>query len=335
MFQDLRYGLRILLKQPGFTLIVVLSLALGIGANTAIFSLLDVVLLKSLPVREPEQLVLFGSNKWGGVTDNFPNQSWELFSYPFYQEVRRRNEVFSEVAAYLSVVWKVHGAVDAGGTSGEMEQFEVQMVSGTYFPMLDVHPGLGRTLTEADDQTPGGHPVAVVSHAWWERRLGGDPTVIGRTITIDRTAYTIVGVAPAEFFGTRVGHTPDFWVPLAMEAQMPPSHWKGRNEPSFQCLNLIARLKSGVTIEQAGAAVNLLFKQSLQAWAGAQPSPERIQDLQRAGIELTPAGKGISYLREQFSLSLRLLMAFVGVVLLIAPARRATRIDPMAALRNE
>jgi predicted permease len=335
MFQDLRYGARMLLKSPGFTAVAVLSLALGIGANTAIFSLLDAVLLKSLPVQEPEKLVLFGKGEDMGMTNGFPNKSCDLFSYPFYQEVRQRNEVFTEVASLLSIPWSVHGTVNSNGSSGDLEQLNVQLVSGTYFPLLGVNAGLGRTLTEADDQTPGGHPVAVVSHAWWERRLGGDPTAVGKTITIDQTTYTIVGVAPNEFFGTTVGQAPDLWVPLAMEAQMPPAHWNGRNDKSAQSLHLLARLKNGVSAEQANAAVNLLFKQSLQEQVGAQPSVERLQDIEQASIELTPAGAGLSEIRRQFSLSLRILMAVVVVVLLIACANVANLLLARAAARQK
>jgi predicted permease len=335
MFQDLRYGLRMLFKQPGFTLVAVLSLALGIGANTAIFSLLDVVLLKSLPVQAPEKLVLFGKGEDSGLTNRFPNGSTDLFSYPFYQEVRQRDEAFSEVAALLSLVWGVHGTVNTSGSEARQpERLEVQLVSGTYFSVLGVNAGLGRTFTEADDQTPGGHPVAVISHAWWERRLGADPAAVGKTITIDQRAYTIVGVAPKEFFGTTVGQAPDLWVPLAMEPQMPPAHWNGRNNKLDQSLYLIARLKNGVSAQQAGAAVNLLFKQSLQEQVGAQPSAERLQDIQRASIELTPAGRGLSDLRRQFSLSLRILMAVVGVVLLIACANVANLLLARAAARQ-
>jgi predicted permease len=335
MFQDLRYGARMLLKQPGFTLVAVLSLALGIGANTAIFSLLDVVLLKSLPVEEPEKLVLFGKGEDVGLTNRFPNGSWELFSYPFYQEVRQRNEVFAEVAALLSLPWSVHGAVNLGANGGEPERLSVQLVSGTYFSVLGVQARLGRSFTAADDQTLGAHPVAVVSHAWWERKLGGDPAAVGKTITIDQVAYTIIGVAPKEFFGTTVGQAPDLWVPLAMEAQLPPAHWNGRNDKEAQSLYLIARLKDGVHTEQASAAVNLLFKQSLQEQVGAQASPERLQDMQRAYIELTPAGRGLSELRRQFSLSLRILMAVVGVVLLIACANIANLLLARAAARQK
>src|SRR5215208_4570516 len=128
MLQDVRYAIRLLLKKPGFTAVAVLSLALGIGANTAIFSLLDAVLLKSLPVQEPDSLVLFGKAEEGGMTNNFPSGSTHLFSYPFYQEVRQHNEVFSEVAAQLSMSWSLHGTTNTNGTSGEMEQMEVQLV---------------------------------------------------------------------------------------------------------------------------------------------------------------------------------------------------------------
>jgi predicted permease len=332
--QDLRYGLRAMRREPGFTAVAVLTLALGIGANTAIFSLLDAVLLKSLPVREPEGLVLFGEGEEVGLTQHFPNASTDLFSYPFYQQARQNKEVFSEVTAVQSIPWRVHGTVDTNGSGGELEQVDAQLVSGTYFSVLGVNAHLGRTFTDADDQTPGGHPVAVVSHAWWQRRMGGDAGAVGRNITIGRTAYTIIGVAPEEFFGTTVGQSPDVWVPLAMEAQLPPAHWNGRHDPSFQSLYLIGRLRDGASVQQAGAAVNLLFKQSLQERAGAQPPAARVQDIQRASVELTPAGKGLSQLRRRFSLSLRILMAFVLVVLLIACANVANLLLARAAARQ-
>ena len=320
MLHDIRYGLRILAKKPGFTLIAVLSLALGIGANTAIFSLIDAMMIKSLPVREPEKLVLFGKGQDQGAKLGFPDQSWDLFSYPFYRQAQQRTDVFSGVASLLSMTWTTHGSVNG---SGDLEQMEVQLVSGSYFPVLGVNAGLGRVLSEADDQTPGAHPVAVVSHAWWEQRLGGDPSAVGKTIKIDEITYTVVGVAPKEFFGTTVGSAPDLWVPLAMEKEIPPTHWNVRENEQFQSLHLIGRLKDGVTIEQASGVVNLLFKQSLQARAGAQPTADRLADIQKASIELTPASRGLSTLRTQFSLSLKVLMGVVALVLLIASANVA------------
>ena len=133
MLQDIRYGIRMLLKKPGFTLIAVLSLALGIGANTAIFSLLDAVLIKTLPVERPEQLVLFGKAESAGLTNGFPDGSTDLYSYPFYRQVQQRTDVFSGVASLLSIPWNVHGFVNSGG---DIEQLQVQLVSGSYFPVL-------------------------------------------------------------------------------------------------------------------------------------------------------------------------------------------------------
>ncbi|HEY4425676.1 MAG TPA: ABC transporter permease [Pyrinomonadaceae bacterium] len=332
MFQDIRYGIRMLLKKPGFTAVAVLSLALGIGANTAIFSLLDAVLLKTLPVERPDQLVLFGKGESMGMTTGFPDGSTDLYSYPFYRQVQQqRTDVFSGVASLLSIPWNVHGFVNQGA---DIEQLQVQLVSGSYFPVLGVNAGLGRVLTEADDQNVGAHPVAVVSYAWWQQRLAGNPSAVGQTITIDDTAYTIVGIAPRDFFGTTVGSAPDLWIPLAMEKQMPPAHWDGRTGENFQDLFLIGRLKPGVTAQQANAAVNLLFKQSLQTRVGAQPTAQRLKELEAANIQLTPVSRGLSGLREQFSLSLRVLMGVVALVLLIASANVANLLLADGAARS-
>jgi predicted permease len=331
MLHDIRYGLRMLAKKPGFTLIAVLSLALGIGANTAIFSLVDAVMIKSLPVQQPEQLVLFGKGEEQGITLGFPDGPSELFSYKFYRQVQQRTDVFSGVSGHLSLIWTTHGFVNG---SNAIEQMDVQLVSGTYFPVLGVGAGLGRALNDADDQTAGAHPVTVVSHAWWEQRLGGDPAAVGKTIKIDETTYTIVGVAPKEFFGTTVGSAPDLWVPLAMEKQLPPAHFNGRDNENFRSLHLIGRLKDGVTPEQASGVVNLLFKQSLQARAGAQPTADRLEDIQKASIELTSVRRGLSTLREQFSLSLKVLMGVVALVLLIASANVANLLLAHGAARQ-
>ena len=334
MFQDLRFGVRMLLQGKAFTLVAVLSLALGIGANTAIFSLIDALLLRALPVEEPGRLVLFGRGEGLGITNTFPNRSWDLYSYPFYREVRRRNQVFSEVAALQSFPNGVHGFVNVNGPAGEAELMVAQLVSGTYFSVLGVTASRGRTFTEADDQVPGGHPVVVISDSWWERRFGRDPEVVGKTINIGLTAYTIIGITPSEFFGTTVGEAPDLWVTLAMEEQLPPGR-KGRHEPFFQSLYLIARLKDGVTRERAGVAVNLLFKQILYEHAGAAPPAEKLRDIQTAAIELTPAGSGLSQLRLSFSRPLQILLAMVGVLLLIACANAAGLLLARAAARRK
>ena len=332
LLQDLRFSVRMLLKSPAFAFLAVLTLTLGIGANTAIFSLLDAVVLRSLPVKDPQELLLLGKADIGGLTDSFPDDSWDLFSYPFYEELKQRNEVFQNVGGLLSMIWNVHGRVGAGS---DVQKIQVQLVSGSYFPVLGISPALGRLLTDEDDKTVGDHPVAVISHAWWQRELAGEETAVGKSITIEKITYTIVGVAPKRFAGTTVGEAPDVWIPLAMEKELPPAHWNGRNQRLAQDLYLIGRLKSGVTPERAGANVNLLFKQFLQEEIGAQPSAERLQNLQKARIELTPAGRGLVGIRREFSKPLQVLMGVVGVVLLISCANIANLLLARATSRQK
>jgi len=335
LIQDLRYGVRMLLKRPSVTLVAVLSLALGIGANTAIFSLIDALMLKSLPVREPDRLVLFGNGQEAGVTNGFPSGSTDLFSFPFYQQVRQRAQDFEGVAAVLSIPWTVHGRIKTNGSTSDIQKFVVQPVSGTYFPVLGVNAFQGRVLTDADDQVVGNHPVAVISNATWESRLGGSLDAAGQTITIDEVVYTIVGVAPKEFFGTTVGQAPDLWIPLAMQKKLPPAYWDGREDNGFQSMYLIGRLKSGATAEQAQANVNLLFKQWLISAANNPPNARQQEGLQNARVELTSVRRGLSDLRAQFSLSLKILMAVVGLVLLIACANVANILLANGAARRK
>ena len=313
-FMDIRYGLRTLARNPGFTAVAVLTLALGIGANTAIFSLMNAVLLRNLPVNNPSQLVLFGAGKWGGIMDEVPSRSWQLFSFPFYRDVQADKSVFTDVTALASMPNEVHGTI---GESSESEAIQARLVSGTYFSTLGVHPILGRTFTEDDDRIPGSSPVAVASYAWWKRRFGGDPSIIGKKMSVGPTVYTVIGVAPAEFFGTTVGESPDVWIPLSMQELLPPS-WKGLHDKLFQSLYIIARRKPGLSVEEAQANLNLRFQRFLHEIIGSQPTQKQLDDIQRAFIELTPGALGISRLRAQFSNPLRILMAAVGLVLLIA-----------------
>jgi predicted permease len=331
LIQDASYGLRtMVLRTPGLTIVAVLSLALGIGANTAIFSLLDAVLLRSLPVQDPNRLVLFGHGIEIGSTGDLPDRSWGLFSYPFYREFGQKTDAFSGVAAVNSIQFGGHGSV----AGGRLELFRIDLVSGTYFNVLGVGPALGRVLAESDDRTPGGGPVAVASYSWWKQRFGGDPTVVGRTVKILSTEYTIVGVAQPGFFGATVGQSADLWIPLSMEKEISPG-WNGLQDKFFESLYLIARLKPGVTVEQASANTNLLFKQILRSdYVGPQPSPKDLESIQHAQIELTPAARGLSRLRMQMSLPLEILMVLVGLVLLIACANIANLLLARGASRS-
>ncbi len=332
ILQDIRYSIRLIIKNPTFSLLAILTLMLGIGANTAIFSLLDAVMLRSLAVREPDRLVLFGKAESGGASLGFPNDSCDLFSYPFYVKTREHKDVFEDVASQLSMTWTVHGKVN---NSGDPEKLDVQLVSGNYFSLLGINASHGRMISEEEDKTIGAHPVAVVSYAWWQNHLGNDPAAIGKTIQIEDVAYTIIGVAPRNFIGTTIGEAPNAWIPLAMEPKLPPAHWKTRDKSMFRSLYLIGRLRNGVDTAQANASVNLLFKQFLQQEVGAQPSDERVQDIQRASIELTPAGKGLLGIRRDFAMPLKILMGIVAVVLLISCANVANLFLARAASRQK
>ena len=319
LLRNVRFGWRMLAHSPGSSALAVAVLALGIGANTAIFSLLNAVLLRRLPVERPDQLVLFGKGEWAGSQDDLPDRSWQLFSYPCYRDFQRKTQVFSNVAAVSSILFTTHGRV-AG--AADLEKISAELVSGTYFATLGVKPILGRTLTDADDGPPGAHPVAVANYAWWQRRLAGNPAAVGATVTIGETVYTIVGVAPPEFFGVTVGQSPDLWVPLAMEKEMSPG-WNGLDKDLFQSLYIFARLKPGVGEAQASANTNLLFQQIIHGYAGPQPSAKQLAGMSHARIDLTPAATGLSQLRYQFGSPLTILMALVAVVLLIACANVA------------
>jgi predicted permease len=315
--QDVNYGTRAMLRSPALTLVALLSLALGIGANTAIFSLLDAVMLRSLPVKDPDQLVLLGRGTASGITDDFAVT--HLYSNPFYRRMQAENKVFSDTAAIFSMTNGVHGFV--GGRS-ESEPMNVQLVSGTYFGTLGVRAIAGRTLNEGDDNSEGDHPVAVISYAWWKRSLAHDPDVMNRTLKLGDTTFNIVGVAPPEFFGTKVGEAPDMWVPLSMVKAVPP-HFGGYKENFSESLLILGRLKPGVSIEAATANVNLLFRQILLDFASTRLDAESQQRLDRAKVPLTPMDKGLSSLRQQFSEPLKILMSVVALVLLIACANIA------------
>jgi predicted permease len=317
LLQDAVYGIRSMLRSPALVAVALLSLALGIGANTAIFSLLDAVMLRSLPVKQPSQLVLLGKGTWTGISDGFAIT--ELYSYPFYREMQKDNAVFSEVAGIFSMLNNVHGFVEG---RNESEPMKVQLVSGTYFSTLGVNAIMGRALTDDDDKTEGDHPVAVISYAWWTSSLSRDPRVLSRKLKLGETTFDIVGVAPPEFFGTKVGEAPDIWVPLSMIQRVPPN-FTGYTDNFSESLYVMGRLKPGVTLEQATTNVNLVYQQILRGFSDSPLSQKNLDALKNAHVPLTPMSTGLSSLRRKFSEPLQILMAVVALVLLIACANIA------------
>ncbi|MGH9794141.1 MAG: ABC transporter permease, partial [Candidatus Acidiferrales bacterium] len=314
LWQDVKYGVRMLAKSPGFTLVAVITLALGIGANTAIFSMMDAVMLKSLPVKSPEQLYLIAhSGKIGAE---------ETSNFPLYKQIRDHSQSFSGVIAINPNQWKV-------AVGGETELVSGQVVTGNYYAMLGVNAVLGHTLTAANDEPPGGHPVAVISYSYWTRRFARDPGILGRQIAINRKPFTIVGVTSPEFFGLQVGRSTDITVPMSMHPQV-GSGAELENSAGLWPLTMVGRLNPGVSAEQARTELDPLLQRFLDQ-SGMRPQT-RENWVRR--IELIPASNGLAELRNQFSEPLRLLMAIVGLVLLIACANVANLLLARADARQ-
>jgi len=294
LLHDLRYGTRQLLKHRAFTILAIISLALGIGANTAIFSLVNTVLLRPLPVKEPSRLIeVYGALHNGA--------DFTIQSYLNYKDYRDRNNVFSGLFVYRFVVSSL-------SHNGSNERAWGFLASGNYFNVLGVKPILGRGFLPEEDQTPGSHPVAVLSYASWQHRFAGDPSIVGRTILLNNHTFTIIGVAPKGFIGTEVAYAPEFWTPMMMAKEIEPgSTWLDRRDSDN--LFMIGRIKPGVTRAQTKAALDAIT---------LQLGKEYPAENEGRGITLSPPGLFIPSIRDASITFAGVLMVIVGLVLLLA-----------------
>jgi predicted permease len=342
LWQDLRYGFRQLLKSPGFTAVAVLSLALGIGANTALFSLVDAVLLKMLPVKKPEELVLFrwatGQRAMFGMHNGSINRDpatgqrlGTSISYPAFEQLRANNQTLSDIFAFAPMEQLNVNA------DGQAEIANGQLVTGGYFAGLGARTVLGRGITGDDDQA-GANPVAVISHRYWQRRFGQDASVVGKTINVNNVAFTIVGVTAPGFHGAmQIGDSPELSIPMAME----PRLIQGRsemNEAWYWWVSVMGRLKPGVSAEAVRAELEVVFQRNAQEGWNALPPNRRPPDYGQRELprmQVVSGAQGLTNVREAYQRPLRILMIVVGLVLLIACANVANLLLARAATRRQ
>lgn len=309
--KDLRYAIRGFRKSPGFTAIVLISLTLGIGANTAIFTLIDAVMLRGLRVQSPGELVTAGDASRptallvGGPMAN-------IFSYPLYRRLQRENQVFTGLLASGKA-----GRLEVGLPGGGTEQAHGRLVSGNYFDVLGVSPIAGRVFSAQEDRIAGASPVIVISDNYWADRFGRSFDVLGKVVRINGSPFTVIGIAPPGFSGEVVGSPTDIWIPLSMQAQVNPGDPRLDNRDA-NWLVCIGRLKPGVSIGSARADMTTLVHNALIDYEAAGNSPDKIREIRSEKVDVQPGSKGLSWIRTHDSALLFTLMALVGLVLLIA-----------------
>ena len=327
-FRDFKYALRTLRRSPGFVAVAALTLALGIGANTAIFTLLDQVLLRLLPVKEPQRLVLLTmrgrhyGNNWGG----------NAISYPMYRDFQDHNEVFSGMfCRFPNEV-----ALTAGGQS---ELVQAELVSGTYSSVLGVSTVLGRPIGPDDDRVPDGHPVVMLSYAFWKQRFGGDPGILGKTLTINSHPMTVIGVAQPGFEGMEIDHATKLFVPIMMQKEMVIVSLDMLKDRRSRWVNAFGRLKPGISPTQAKAALqpfmHSMLEMEVREAAFSHASAYAREEFLKCWIDVLPGSQGRSYVRRELRTPLWVLMAITGFVLLIACANIANLLLARATGRQK
>ena len=336
LFKDIRFGLRGLLRRPAFTIVALVILALGIGANTAIFTLINAVVLKPLPVSKPEELVLFNDAANEGTStmgdEDIPAGRMQRFSYRAYRYFREHDSSFQELSAFRSGESRLSVMRPDAQPGASVERASSHLVSGNYFAVLGVNAAQGRVLTNEDD-SPGAHPTAVISDAYWKQKLNSEAQIVGKIVLLNGTAFTIVGVMPSTFFGTRVRRSPDFWLPLAFQPkiELRKSYLDDKNT---YWLNLIGRLKPGIQLGQAQSGVNLELRQFLTDQSGSKLNDENRLAIHNSYVTLASGARGLSGLRSFYSQALRMLMVIVALVLLIACANVGNLLLSRAAARQ-
>ncbi|HEV2500766.1 MAG TPA: ABC transporter permease [Terriglobia bacterium] len=328
LLQDVRYGLRQLRRNPGFAAVAIITLALGIGANTAIFTVFDAVLLRLLPVRQPSQLVMLTDPNGGGSGYGMESGTRDLLGYPEFEYLRDHNSVFSGVFAVDSELPVAPVRIGPGEQSaGQPETARVSLVSGGYFSTLGIRALRGQVFTSDVDKARGASPVVVASFEFWQRRLGHDPAALGEKIQIRKKLFTIIGVTPPGFSGVTMGDEPDLWAPLTMQEAILP----GRDmlspvaamQNEYIWLQAMGRLRPGVTLQQAQANITVLFQRMLESQAGPGLTVAQRKHYLDQQIKVRAGARGVAPVRGVMGDPLELLMALVGVLLLIACANVA------------
>src|SRR5216684_1993787 len=307
MIHDLRFGIRMLLKNPGFTAVAVLSLALGIGANTAIFQLLNAVRLKTLPIKNAQELTQIRLTDNSGTRGSKPAR-YPAVTNPIWEQIRDRQQAFSGLVAWGSAGFNL-------AQGGEVRPAKGLWVSGDFFNVLGVQPELGRTFTKADDQRGCSAPGVVISHSFWQREYGGDKSVVGRKLTLADHQFEVVGITPPNFFGLEVGKSFDVALPICADAII-----SGKNNRLDSGTNwwlmVTGRLKPGWTIEQATAQLQSISPSLFQQTLPANYPAASVNNYLGSKLEAVGGGAGYSTLRENYERPLWLLLAIAGLVLL-------------------